>query len=736
MKQRLLIIAGGVVQGIGMRPFVYRLATEHSLVGEVRNDGGNVVVEVQGNKESIAAFVNQLLSGALPKAGRIDFYRTKDLPIKEALHTFRITNSSNCAVESMALCADRAVCDDCLREMNAPDDRRRAYPFINCTACGPRFTITRRLPYDRSHTTMAKFPMCEDCRREYEEPLDRRYHAEPIACPRCGPSVWLTNGMTGNAAIREAARRLVRGEVVAVKGIGGFHLAANARNSASVKKIRVIKRRPRKPLALMVRDMSTARSIALLDSVAEELLCSPAAPIILAPKRQNAILAPEVAPHLADVGLMLPYTPLHHLLLQQGPDALVMTSLNLPGEPIATRNSEALQFSEVDIQLLHNREIHVAADDSVLRAAKPHPLMLRRSRGYVPEPLRCPQLPQRRVLALGAEWRVTISSLNKGSLIVGRHLGNLATARAGEAFRDEVRRILDFTGFEPEVVAVDLHPDFASTLFAEEELSHLPLIRVQHHHAHLASVLVENGIPLEEDVAGIVLDGFGLGADKTIWGGEILMGSYQRISRFGHLRPVPQPGGDRAALEPARMAISLLLDAGIAPERFPFYDDDVAQICENARLSPPSSSAGRLLDGAAAILGLAPRSQEYEGEAPSRMESIADPSCNDAYPLPNANGILDTRCLINALVADRSENAIRAARFHNGLADGLCAVVLESGLKNVALAGGCMVNRILFARLVSTLEKHGVRVLTARKLPPGDGGISAGQTAVAACPEP
>ncbi|MBW2275879.1 MAG: carbamoyltransferase HypF [Deltaproteobacteria bacterium] len=744
MIARRRICVRGVVQGIGFRPFVYRLAREQGLTGSVRNDGTGVGIELQGEPPDLDAF-ERCLRIDLPPGGRIESARVDPEPIIRDELEFTIDCSSDTEARSSSLAPDRFVCGDCLRELADPGDRRYRYPFINCTRCGPRFTIVRDMPYDRARTTMEPFEMCELCRREYEDPGDRRFHAEPVACPACGPRVWLVEAgeeRSANdlveegdpaAAVEEAGSRLGAGQVLAIKGIGGFHLAVDARSGEGVAQLRRIKSRWRKPFALMARDLEVARRLVQLTSDDEQLLASPAAPIVLAPRREGVDVASGVAPDLVDLGVMLPYTPLHHLLLQFGPEVLVMTSGNPPGEPIVTANDEATALLWSDAYLLHDREICVANDDSVARTSASGPVFLRRSRGYVPEPIVAAQLPDRQVLALGASLKVTVATLSSGELVVGRHLGDLDNARTEQALRAEVRRVLEIGRVAPELIAVDLHPDFPSVIYAEQEWAGTPIAEVQHHHAHLAAVLVEHGIDSGACVVGIVLDGFGHGTDGAIWGGEVLCGGYLDFERVAHLRYVAQPGGDRAAVEPARMATSLLVDAELGADAWPGFDPRIAAICGSEGVAPRTSSAGRLFDGAAAILGLAPVRQEYEGEAASLLEVAADPACDDAYCLPVDMGILDSRELIRSLVEDRSSVAVRAARLINGLADGFARAALERGVGQVALGGGCMVNRLLLARLLAKLRGAGADVLLPQRLPPGDGGVSAGQAAVAAC---
>ena len=744
MPERWRIEAAGVLQGIGFRPFVYRLAVELSLVGFVRNDGSGVDIQVEGTPESLRRFVHRLRL-ELPSGGRIDDLSRRTIPV-ESTSSFEILRSDASARPMMTLVPDRFVCATCLEEMKDPRDRRYRYPFINCTHCGPRYTIANGLPYDRPMTTMAEFPMCDDCLEEYASPADRRYHAEPVACPRCGPRAWLHLPDTGSDsvpppssdplasswAIERAARFLSDGRIVAVKGIGGFHLAVDASSKVAVMRLRALKHRKRKPFALMVRDIETADRLIRLTPDISDLLSSPSAPIVVVRRRAGCELIEWVAPGLADIGVMLPYSPLHHQLLELGPPVLVMTSGNPPSEPICIDNKAAQDTLGADVFLMHNRPIAVANDDSVIRAGPFGPIFIRRSRGYVPIPLKVSGLELPSVLALGALLKVTLASLHQGQLVVGRHLGDLDNERAEDAFIEEVERMLTFGRFAPERIALDLHPDLPSSRFAGDRFAGIPMCRVQHHHAHLAAVMVEHALGSSAEVAGIILDGFGYGSDGALWGGEVLTGGYAGFERTAHLRRVPQPGGDRAAVEPGRMATALLVDAGLTKTGHPAFDPQLAEVCRHPHLSPPTSSAGRLFDGVAALLEIAPAVQDFEGEAAALVERHAAPDEDGAYPLPITGTSLDTRVLVQEISSDKAPSANKAARFINGLADGLVEAACATCRDTVVLGGGAMVNRRLVRRLVDRLRKHGKTVLMAKYLPPGDGGLSAGQAVVAA----
>ena len=731
--QRKRLTVRGTVQGVGFRPFVYRLAHEERLGGFVQNDGNGVTIEVQGPTLAVRSFVNRLPL-ELPPPGLVTGVTVESLACEPNSGEFVVSTSTSARGRSLSLAPDGAVCKACLAEMADPDDRRYRYPFINCTHCGPRFTITSALPYDRPSTTMASFPMCSECKKEYEDPGDRRYHAQPVACPACGPRLWLEAGAAEHFTdwAVQAHGLLAAGQIVAIKGLGGFHLAVNAGDDHAVRRLRRKKLRPCKPLAVMVRNVEVARRMVELDDKAEDLLCSYESPIVVAPMRPNNGLSPAIAPGLTDLGIMLPYTPLHHLLFEGDIDSLVMTSANSPAEPIITDNAVAVRDLPADAYLLHDRRIEVACDDSVVRTNSLQPMLIRRARGYVPRAMDASHLPACRVLALGAQLKVTPTTLNNGEMVVGRHIGDLGNVLMEASFREEVQRLLRFAQLEPEVIAVDLHRDLFSVLYAEETFANLEMVRVQHHHAHLAAVLFEYRIDPAQEVAAIVLDGMGYGPDGTVWGGEVLVGSCQKYKRVGRLRPVPQPGGDKAAIEPRRMATSLLLEAKIT--NHPAFDQSYAQICHIRAVSPLCSSAGRLFDGVAAILGIAPNQQSFEGQAPALLEALVDTSCVDAYPLPIVGDELDTRVLVSALVEDKGAGlATRAARFHHGLADGLAALAIKQGKERVVLAGGSMINRVLSGRIAQTLGKVGLEVFLPQQLPPGDGGLSAGQAAVAAC---
>jgi hydrogenase maturation protein HypF len=730
----------GTVQGVGFRPFVYRIATELGLGGWVLNDSRGVLLEVEGAPGEVEEFLARLEAEAPPLAA---IERVSPEPLESTGEEgFRITSSDDAGEPLAAVSPDVATCEDCLAELFDPGDRRHRYPFINCTNCGPRFTIVRGIPYDRPLTTMAGFQMCERCLAEYEDPLDRRFHAQPNACPDCGPALRLTDraGRTiaaGNGgALEQTALALAEGGIVAVKGIGGFHLACRADDEAVVAELRSRKHREDKPFALMVPSLEAALELAELDDASGRLLASRERPIVLAPRGAEAPVAASVAPASRELGLMLPYSPLHHLLSAETGSTLVMTSANVSDEPIAFRDTDALErlAGIADLFLLHDRPIETRTDDSVARVAAGRPMMMRRSRGYVPASL--PLATPRPLLACGAELKNTFCLAKGGRAWVGHHIGDLANYETLKSFTQGVAHFEELFAVEPELVAHDLHPEYLSTKYALER-DGVETVGVQHHHAHLTACLAEHG---EEGPAiGAIFDGTGFGADGTIWGGELLLGDAAGFERLGHLPPVRLPGGERAIRQPWRMACAWLLEAlgpepplppALAGQVGPGEWQKIAELAATGLASPLTSSAGRLFDAVAALCGI--RAEvNYEGQAAIELEAAADPAETGAYPMPG----LDAREAIAALLGDLGAGVpvpVVAARFHNGLAGATAEACAGSGAELAVLSGGVFQNRLLLERTTSELEQRGLRVLTPRLLPPNDGGISYGQAAVAA----
>jgi hydrogenase maturation protein HypF len=719
----------GVVQGVGFRPYVHRLASELGLDGFVRNDARGAVIEVEGSAEAIEALLARLPAEA-PPAAVIEEVEHEAVPPRGE-KGFGIVQSAAAGTPDAQVSPDIATCEACLRELFDPGDRRHRYPFINCTDCGPRFTIVRGVPYDRPLTTMAGFTMCDACAAEYADPSNRRFHAQPNACPACGPRL--------SHPLDEIVALLRDGGIAAVKGIGGFHLACLAGDEDAVARLRSRKHREEKPFAVMAPDLEAARDLAELGPLEAALLAGRDRPIVLARRRRDARVAEAVAPRSAELGVMLPYSPLHHLLLAGVGEPLVMTSGNVSDEPIAYEDDDALERLApiADLVVTHDRPIQTRVDDSVLRVAGGRPLPLRRSRGAVPSLLALPVPAARHVLACGAELKSTFCVARGKRAWVSHHIGDLKTAETLASFQEGVRHFERLFAVTPEVVAHDLHPDYLSTTYAlaRDGVEH---VAVQHHHAHLAAVLAEHG---EQGPAiGAIFDGTGLGTDGTIWGGEILIGDLRGFERTGHLWPVPLPGGDQAVREPWRMACAWLNAAGderplpgIDPERW----RAVARLTESG-LAPVTSSVGRLFDAVSALCGVRMR-VTYEGQAAMELEAACDPSERGAYEFDVVMGVLDARPAILAARRDLTHGAdvgIVASRFHHALAhataDDCARLAGDRGLDTVVLGGGAFQNRRLLERTKARLESVGLRVLVPVRLPPNDGGVSFGQAAVAA----
>ena len=746
----------GTVQGVGFRPYVYRLAGELGVAGHVLNDSRGVVVEVEAEPETVERFLARLPVEAPPLATveRVTAEQLEEL----GEQGFSIRESPAGGEPRAAVTPDSATCADCLGELLDPADRRFRYPFTNCTNCGPRFTIVRDVPYDRPNTTMSAFEMCPACRAEYSDPGNRRFHAQPNACPECGPQVRLAYaGGRAHAdpgaldAVEAAARALRAGAIVAVKGIGGFHLACRADEEGAVAELRARKHREDKPFALMAPDLATAGELVDMTPPELELLVDRARPIVVARRRPNARVADAVAPGTAELGVMLPYSPLHHVLLADAGTTLVMTSGNVSDEPIAYRDGEACErLADIaDLFLVHDRPIETRTDDSVVRLREGRRLFLRRSRGYVPGALGLPVDCGRHLLACGAELKNTFAVAKGSNAWVGHHVGDLKNYETLRSFVAGIDHFQRLFAVEPDVVAHDLHPEYLSTKHALE-LDGVRLVGVQHHHAHLAACLAEHG---EAGPAlGAIFDGTGYGEDGTVWGGELLFGGLERFERAGLLFPVRMPGGEAAIRQPWRMACAWL-DASLeGTPRLPSTLRDVvepdawrqvASLARSGVASPLTTSAGRLFDAVAALCGV--RAEvNYEGQAAVELEASLDPAEQGAYPLPLTDQgagplVVDARPAVRAVMADLDRavdvSAI-AARFHNGLAAataGACEVAAERrGTGTVVLSGGVFQNRCLLGRTASLLGQRGFRVLTPQRLPPNDGGIAYGQLAVAA----
>ena len=629
----------GVVQGVGFRPFIYRLATECRLSGYVLNDSSGVMIEVQGPRPLVDAFAGRIRPEA-PSMSRIVSLTTADVSIDSQPNGFRILESHGSAEQRVLISPDIATCDDCLREVLDPSDRRYGYPFINCTNCGPRFTIVRDIPYDRPLTTMSVFPMCPECEGEYHDPANRRFHAQPNACWRCGPQLEFRSESrpASENPFSEVVLALRNGQIAAIKGLGGFHLAVDATNSAAVERLRARKHRIEKPFAVMVPNIETAERLCVMDDAARRLLLSPQRPIVLLPKRAGSGVSEAVAPGNRDLGIFLPYTPLHHLLFAEGNfTVLVMTSANLSEEPICIDNEEAIRrlAGIADCFLLHNREILIRSDDSVLRVVDGRPRQLRRSRGFVPMPVFVDhELPP--ILAVGGELKNTICYTRRNTAFLSQHVGDLENVESYGFFGETVHHLGQILEIEPEAIAYDLHPGYFSTQWAKKQTG-IRLVGVQHHHAHIASCMAENH--LDGKVIGFALDGTGYGTDGHIWGGEVLVADYAGFERAAHFEYVAMAGGEAAIREPWRMAISYLWhhfgrdfiprDLAFLRERNPRSVELICQALEKKINSPLTSSAGRLFDAISALCEV--RSiANYEGQAAIELEMAIDPAGDDA----------------------------------------------------------------------------------------------------------
>ncbi len=778
----------GIVQGVGFRPFIFALAERYALAGWVRNTSAGVDIEVDGAAEALDAFV-QAISAEAPPLAQIDGITAVAIPPR-GYTTFEIVHSEAISGAFQPISPDVCICDDCLRELFDPNDRRYLYPFINCTNCGPRFTIIQDIPYDRPLTTMAPFAMCPDCRREYEDPRDRRFHAQPVACPACGPTVWLDLGFgisdlgdgrqseirNPKSAIETAQRLLAEGKIVAIKGLGGFHLACDALNATAVATLRARKLRRDKPFALMMPDLETVEKHCFVNDAERELLLSRARPIVILQKRPNSPIVPECAPGQNSLGVMLPYTPLHYLLFHQSEirnpksEILVMTSGNLSEEPIAYRNEEARErlASLADAFLLHNRDIHMRCDDSVMRSVAcgvqsaestphsalraPHLLLpLRRSRGYAPFPVRLPwDVPP--MLATGAELKNTFCLSNGRYAFLSHHIGDMENFETRQSFEEGVAHFEKLFRVKPELIAYDLHPNYLASRYALEraEREGITAVGVQHHHAHIAAVMAENGHPGDRPVIGVSFDGTGYGDDGAIWGGEFLIADYAGYERPYHLVYTPLPGGDLAVREPWRLALAWLrhLNAECGAWNAEFESalriphsalQIVWQQMERGINAPPTSSMGRLFDAVAALVGIR-HTVNYEAQAAIELEALVDPTETDAYPftIHHSQFTIDPSPLIHTLLSDLHQNTplpTIAARFHNGVAQMTLDVCRElrkrTGINEVALSGGVWQNVALLQKMVQLLQQEQFTLLLHSQTPPNDGGLALGQTAVA-----
>jgi hydrogenase maturation protein HypF len=753
----------GVVQGVGFRPFVHRIALRHGLDGWVRNETGTVRIMLRGPLDAIAGFV-QALQDEAPPLARLDSLRTgvSDEAVRPG---FRIQGSDLQGTGRLPVSPDVAICDACAEEMRDPSNRRYRYPFITCTDCGPRFTVIETMPYDRVRTSMRAFPQCPSCREEYEEPLNRRYHSETNSCPDCGPRLWseppggLASDTPGildapEVALASAVECLKAGGIVAVRGLGGFHLAADATNPEAVTRLRTRKNRWAKPLAVMVDSVEEAERLGELGPIHRDLLCRPERPIVLLPERPESGLAPQVAPGLGMVGVMTPYTPLHHLLLEGVGRPLVMTSGNVSEEPIATSNDEArVRLAELaDLLLLHDREIVARYDDSVVRVVDGTPMFVRRARGFAPLPLNLPRGLAVPTLAVGPHLKNTFALAEGSSAFVSQHVGDLENLETLRHFRESLERFMTLFRVEPRWIVRDLHPGYLSSRVAGELAQEWGLpepMTVQHHHAHIAAVAAERGV--QRPVLGLAFDGTGYGDDGAVWGCEFLVADLSEYRRVAHLRYAPLPGGDLAARRPWRSALGYLegmqeSETVISSIRrgVPKKEWEVARLQVQKGLNaPPASSLGRLFDAAASVLGTR-QEASFEGQAPMELEALA--GATQGHPLPawasaveEGVRVLDPRPLLLALGDGRARGVsiqALAAGFHDAVAESAVGTAVElareNRLRHVALGGGVFQNARMLTSVRQGLERAGLEVLVPRALSPNDGSVSFGQIAVAA----
>lgn len=798
----------GTVQGVGFRPFVYNLAIRYNLTGWVRNTSAGVDIEVDGAPEVLEAFIRALRE-EVPPLARIDTFDITH-QLSQGHNTFEIIHSISHPEDFIPISPDVSICSDCLRELFDPTNRRYRYPFINCTNCGPRFTIIKDIPYDRPNTTMVGFPLCPECDKEYNDPTNRRFHAQPVACPVCGPKVWLENtprtdqpisfdrlpvrsqpSESGDEVIRKTQQLLHNGKIVAIKGLGGFHLACDATNSEAVTELRQRKLRVDKPFAVMMPDIATVELYCIVNEAERELLLSRQRPIVILRRCPESSIVPQVAPGQATVAVMLPYTPLHYLLFADfnssspllPPSAYVMTSGNLSEEPIATDNEEARQRLSVlcDAFLMHDRSIRTRCDDSVVRivfdqSAKTNSssvvsshqaLFTRRSRGYAPDPIHLP-FDITPILATGPELKNTFCLARGPYAFLSHHIGDLENYETLQSFEDGIAHFERLFRIHPAVIACDLHPNYLATRYALERAQHeeLPIFSVQHHHAHIAACMADNALPEDQPVIGVAFDGTGYGPDGTIWGGEFLLADYHNFQRLAHLADVPLPGGDTATRQPWRIALSWLHKCGmewdkeLAPVRAAICDQPLPGINTLAVIqhqlthhvnAPSTSSMGRLFDAIAALAGLR-QIVNYEAQAAIEFEAIADPLEKGIYPFnisseknlrnnnPNPSQksyIIDPSPLLGRLLIDLKQHTpipVISARFHNGVAEMVCNVVTtlrhDTGVSQVVLSGGVWQNTTLLTKTVVLLQNNGLIVHLHQQVPPNDGGISLGQAMI------
>lgn len=745
-KNAIRIVVSGVVQGVGFRPFIYRLAHEFQYTGWVKNIGFGVEIHLESKEKTDFRKFLKALQETQPPLSQIEEIILENASFLN-LKDFTIQKSKE-GESFVFISPDISICESCHEEMMDSSDRRHHYPFINCTDCGPRYTIVKSLPYDRRETTMQSFTMCKDCRKEYINPMDRRYHAQPVACPVCGPQIRLTHSRTGKkliGGIRKAASLIKEGKILAVKGLGGFHLVCHALNLESVYRLRKIKERKTKPLALMARDLETIEKYALLSPAERNLLLSARRPIVLLKKKKEI---KGIAPHLDELGFMLPYTPLHYLILEHL-DLIVATSSNKKDAPIMKDEEEGIN-TLCDAILSHNRPIQMRADDSVIKVVDEQPLFVRRARGYVPYPQSVHEdlVSPQHILALGGELKDTISIYKNGYVVTSQFLGDLDEYQNFKYFEETIEHLTRLFEAKPEIIVTDFHPDFHTTRYAQK--SGLPILQVQHHFAHILAPLLEHRIPPNKKVLGVSFDGYGFGEDGLAWGGEFLIADYSSYERFAHFKNVPLPGGDMAAKQPWRMAVSYLMDA--YRSKFPGLQSlrrvgknkiqGVMSMVEQNINSPLTSSCGRLFDAVSFLTGLSPLEVEFEAEAPMRLESAADEDTKQSYDFSVQNHSpplqVSFATTIRSVVKDLEQNiqvSSISSKFHNTIARVIASVAekarKEQNIDTVVFVGGVFLNKKLLHRATALLRKKGFTILRPMNYSPNDESLSIGQIAYA-----
>ena len=743
---RLKIHITGIVQGVGFRPFVFRLAKNLNLKGYVLNSDIGVVIEVEGDRQKLEKFLLRLQSEK-PRISKIYSLEYKFLE-NVGYTDFKIRESEKTGERKVSVLPDIATCDECVEEIFDPKNRRYRYPFTNCTNCGPRFTIIESLPYDRERTTMKVFKMCPDCYREYTDPNNRRFHAQPNACPVCGPHVTLVNAegkpiAEKDEALRKTVKLLRKDKIVAIKGLGGFHLTCDATSESAVSEMRKRKKRYEKPFAVMFPSIDVIKRYARVSTLEERALRSVECPIVVLEQMEHNALAPSCSPNNNTIGAFLPYTPLHHILLRDFGKPIIATSANTTDEPIVKDNGEALERLKgiSDYFLIHNRDIKRRCDDSVVMIVSGRQSPIRRSRGFAPLPVILPFELKRKVLAVGPFMKNTIALGDGNKVYISQHIGDLNNIKAESFFEETISDLTKLFDFKPDIVACDMHPGYYSTEFAEREFPE-KLQKVYHHHAHIVSCMAENEVPLDKKVIGIAFDGTGYGLDGTIWGGEFLLSSYYDFKRLFHLRTFKLPGGDKAVKEPYRTAVSILMETDIEPESILNVDRKkigfVQQMIEKNVNSPITSSMGRLFDAVSAILGIS-YFASYHAQAAILLEQLASRSTTTAkYPFELKGETIDFSPIVKGIVGDLekgSSKACIAKKFHNTVSEFTVNVVERiaesTGLDTVALSGGVFQNRILTESIFKLLKTKGFNVLIHQLVPSNDGGISLGQAVCA-----